>query len=1225
MARHIGACSILAVGFLGASLSAQETRSMIFGRVLDPQSSAVPGAAVTVTNTETNVSMKLVANETGYYEATLLLPGNYQVTTEATGFKKLVRGGIVLPVSTRLEITLKLELGTVAETVSVTAEAPLLDTSTVSSGRVMDNRSLMDLPVLGNNPTLLVKLTPGVQTNGVNNYLGLHSISGASGYSTAGNVGGNEWSIDGVPNNGAGRQAAYLPYSDTIQEFKVETSNFDVSVGHTSGVSIAMISKSGTNSLHGTATEQHWQQRWNGTDFFTRQFYYRRINEALVRGDQAEADRLRSEPITTSGRSNNWAATIGGPVVVPKLYNGKDKLFFFFSYNGFKDVKTEDAANINRTIPTMSDREGDFGYLLRVDPVRYVIHDPLTIQPDASRPTHFIRGPFDNNVVPKARITNPAYNAYLKLLPVPNNNPNDPTRQPSNNYLAVATPYNWDYKAFHNRMDYQHSDKHRFFGRWSWNDFQEDRGDWTYESARGLHTNGLNRHNIGATADWVYTITPVTVLDVAVSANEFRSGDKITVPLKFKPSDVGLPKYLDQKAGDQHILPFLDFSTYQDIGRGGVPVFTRYRLLTSKADLSHIRGKHSFRGGVDVRQHFRTGGGGGNTSGNFSFNNSFTRRNDDGFTPAGDFGHLWAAFMMGFPSGMNVATNDSYATHSPYYAFYGQDNWRLTPKLTLNLGLRLEYELGPTERFNRAIGNFVFDATLPISDAAQAAYARNPVTERAASDFKVRGGSTFVGVGGRSRRIFQNELMWLPRVGLAYNLNSKTVIRGGFGLFYDTLNVLNQGISQSGYSRGTSTPIFTFTETGVTWLVADPPNGIPPMADPFPIRADGTRFDVPPRDRLGLMHVVGGGFDFNDFASRHARQRRWRIGVQRQLSTNMVIEVAYAGSYSDRVYIDDRPLNPLPEQFFADGLVRNDANATNMDSNVANPFRLSNFASIQASDPFLYGFMSNSGFYIGNTIRKNRLLRPFPQMSSDLRQDLSPIGKVRTHALELSFERRFSKGFSLNFAYTRLKDREADYFHNEFDPLPSWRQSNDGRPHRIIATGIYELPFGKGRPFLRSGLLNHIFGGFQMAASYEWQPGGLLGWGNEFYFGDIEDVNTGERTLDRWFNAKCRDPNSTGFECVPGRRAAAYHRRVFPTRIEGLRADMTNQWNANIQRDFRLREGMTFQVRLDALNLQNRSQFSGPSTNPTSTDFGRVTSQSSATNRWIQIQGRIRF
>jgi len=194
-----------------------------------------PSAApnVTVRNVETNVPVRLKTNETGYYEANLLLPGSYEVTADAAGFQKFVRSGIVLPVSTRMEIDLDLQVGSVTDTITVSAEAPILDTSTVSSGRVMDNRTLMDIPVIGSNATVLVKFTPGIQTSGVNNWLGLHSNVGNSDYFIAGNVGGNEWSVDGVPNNGGSRQVAYMPHTDTVQEFKVETSNFDASIGHT--------------------------------------------------------------------------------------------------------------------------------------------------------------------------------------------------------------------------------------------------------------------------------------------------------------------------------------------------------------------------------------------------------------------------------------------------------------------------------------------------------------------------------------------------------------------------------------------------------------------------------------------------------------------------------------------------------------------------------------------------------------------------------------------------------------------------------------------------------------------------------------------------------------------------------------------------------------------------------------------------------------------------------
>ena len=244
---------------------AQETRSVLFGRVIDPQDSAVAGATVIVTNTDTNVSMRLTTNETGYYEANLLLAGNYQITAEMSGFKRSIRSGIVLPVSTRTEITIKLQIGEVAESVSVVAEAPLLDTSSISAGRVMENRSVIDLPTFNNSPLMLIKLVPGVQASANRRYNGVNALGGTSEAHNAGNVGGNDWSIDGVPDMGNGYSAAYLPYSTTIQEFKVETANFDVSVGHTSGATISVMTQAGTNSLHGALTEQHWQQRWNGT------------------------------------------------------------------------------------------------------------------------------------------------------------------------------------------------------------------------------------------------------------------------------------------------------------------------------------------------------------------------------------------------------------------------------------------------------------------------------------------------------------------------------------------------------------------------------------------------------------------------------------------------------------------------------------------------------------------------------------------------------------------------------------------------------------------------------------------------------------------------------------------------------------------------------------------------------------------------------------------------
>jgi len=228
---------------------------------------------------------------------------------------------------------------------------------------------------------------------------------------------------------------------------------------------------------------------------------------------------------------------------------------------------------------------------------------------------------------------------------------------------------------------------------------------------------------------------------------------------------------------------------------------------------------------------------------------------------------------------------------------------------------------------------------------------------------------------------------------------------------------------------------------------------------------------------------------------------------------------------------------------------------------------------------------------------------------------------TKSHELQVTYEKRFSTGWNLNIAYTRMNLREADFFFNEFDAGRTERQSNDGRPHRFTATGVFELPVGKGKKYL-SGLnraADMALGGWQFAATYEWQPGPLIDWGNVFYYGsDLANITKVDRTWDSWFN-------TADFEKTAARGPAAFHRRVFPTRLDDLRRDMTSQWNANVSKSVKLTEKSAMQLRLDALNVQNRSQMNSPSTDPFNTNFGRIQSQTAATNRWIQVQARITF
>jgi len=1213
MQKHMirALASILAgVSYL-VPVHGQETRSTILGRVTDPQGAAIAAATVVITNADTNVTTTRTTNESGYYEAELLLPGNYGISADAPGFKRSLQSGIVLPLSTRIEINMSLQLGAATETVQVTAEAPLIDpSSSVSAGRVMDSRDVVDLPIFNNSPLMMIKVAPGVQSSNNRRYNGVNALGGTS---DAHSLGGfpNDWSIDGVPDMGNGSEGvAYMPYSTTIQEYKVETENFDASVGHTAGMSIATMTRAGTNAYHGDLTDQYWNQRWNGTPFFVKQAYYTAIDAANAAGNTALAQQLRSQPSNPAGHDQDYGASVGGPVRIPKLFNGKNKLFFFFSFDGFDDRKTTGTAN-PYTLPTMSERQGNFSDLLAAGS-QFQLYDPLTVQADPSRPGHYVRTPFPGNVIPQTRIIDPVYNAYVKFLPAPNNPPASASQQPLNNFLDPAEPYNWSYEAFANRIDYVHSEKNRLFARWNWLKYREDRNDWTWQNNWGLMTNGVNRNNLGITADWVYTPTGRTTFDVEASANNFREGNILTpVALSYTPSSVGLPTYIDTEAGNAHALPVMNWSGYASLGQS-VPAWTHYEVLSIKGNVFHVRGAHTFRAGIDARDHRQVGGNPGNASGSFNFTNAYTCREDDCLTTTGGLGYSWAAFLLGVPTTSNVDTNATYALSNPYIGWYAQDSWRLSPKLSVNLGFRIEYELGIKERYNRALYGFDPTASLPITALAEAAYAANPIPELAASAFAVLGGTLYPSAG--SPRYPTSQLMFLPRAAVAYQMTPFTVIRAGYGMYYDTLNAQTVGTpNQSGFSRTTSDP--SSTTFGQTWLSGNPANGVSPMTDPFPIRGDGTRFDTPVGNALGLVAQAGNNFTYLDPNYKRSRVQRWRAEVQRQFGAGMVVSAAYTGFHASDLDIT-RTLSALPAEFWNTGTTRNAAIASNLNQNVSNPFYIGNFASLQTSNPVIYQALASRAFFTSATITKSKLLQPFSQIGT--LKETGPYGASKAHSVEIVVQRRLAEGFTISANFTGVYQRDRDYYYNVYDASPSWELSNSSVPTRFAATGIYELPFGKGKPLLRSGIPAAAAGGWQIAGAYERQPGPLLQWGNVFYNGDPNQICTGPRSLNAWFN-------TSGFVTASSLQPAAFQAQVFPERIGNCRADGLGRLDLNLQRTFRVRERLSFQLRMDALNVENHSQFNPPDLVPTDSTFGKITNNTTSTMRFLEIQGRIKF
>jgi hypothetical protein len=1194
---------------------------MIFGHVFDPSSAAVAGASVAIRNTGTNVLTELKTNDNGYYEAALLVAGNYEVVVGAPSFKKSVHQPFDLPVGSRLQADFKLELGAVSDAVTVNAEAPLLNSNTLSSGEVLNSRTIMDVPLPGGNSITLAKMAPGVQSaqSLADTSVMLHSTSAGSNYTTAGGVGGNEYSIDGTSNNGASRQPGFMLAPELVQEFKVEVSGFDASFGHSTGISVSVMTKSGTNQFHGSLRETNHENQFDAMQFFTKQAYYRQVAAALAAGNPALARQVQPGG-KTHGNENQFAGTLGGPVIIPKVFKGKDKLFFFFGYQGFRLVTYNSGYSATPTTPM---RTGDFSQLLNINSSLYQIYDPYSVQPDSSRAGHVVRTPFPGNIVPQSRITNPMYNFYNKLLPAPNALSADPKVEPSLDYFAYSERAPNVYNAETNRFDYNLSAKDRFFFRWSYNEWSNAGSEgWLYASTMPeLTTSGQLRNNLGAGLDWVHTFGATTLLDVSVASNRYRSTNVDPGFQALKPSSAGLPAYMDVLASSGLVLPNVSWSGWTNVSQPLSQAVSRYRVLAGKADLSHMTSAHTIRAGVDARGQYYTGFAPGNNAGSFNFTSTWTQRTDDGFGSVGTgaYGGPWASFMMGLPASITIDNNASIALANPYYAGYIQDNWRPTKKLSVNYGLRVEYELGPTERYNRMIGNFDPTATLPITAVAQAAYARNPLSQLPASQFSVLGGSLYPGANGADRKLYNNALNWLPRFSAAYQLSPKMVLRAGVGLFYDTLNVQNETVTQNqlGFSQSTSTTISN--DFGQTWLVGNPLAGVSPLTDPFPVLANGQRLLQPAGSSLGLMAVVGKSFTFVPYDRPHARQTRWRLDLQREVGRSTVFDVAYAGSYSDQMPLN-QTLNALPAQYWSYATTRNNTVANTLNANVTNPYYIGNFASLQGSNPALYQYMATNSFFTSPTIRASALLSPFSQMAG-LTTTVG-MGKAKTQELDLSFERRFSHGFALNVAYTRLYNYAADYFPNPFDTSPAWEPSNVGRPWRLASTAVFELPIGKNRRWFKSGPVSWLLGGFQFSVIEEYQPGALNTWtGTTYYTGNLGDIcNSAPHTLGEWFN-------TDGFVTNATLAATTGQARVFPNIVNGnrgCRADALKNFNVDAARDFHMRERMTLQFRFDVINALNHTIFGNPNTTSTSTQFGQVLSQI-GNNRVIEVQGRLTF
>jgi hypothetical protein len=412
------------------------------------------------------------------------------------------------------------------------------------------------------------------------------------------------------------------------------------------------------------------------------------------------------------------------------------------------------------------------------------------------------------------------------------------------------------------------------------------------------------------------------------------------------------------------------------------------------------------------------------------------------------------------------------------------------------------------------------------------------------------------------------------------------------------------------------------------------------MVDPFPVRADGTRFSMPYGNTLGPIIAQGASFNYWPRNYEPALQHRWRLGVQRELRHDMVIEVSYTGSWSE-LPVTQR-ISSLPAQYWATGNVRNQAQDDLMNANISNPFNLKLTApGLASTDPLVYNYLTSTvSLYQATTIRRHELLRPYPNMGNNLRLAQPNFGRRKYHDFAAQFEKRMARGFKTSLMYTRAYSETKDWMANEFDTAPTWRPNNNTLPHRLAWTSIYELPFGKGRTWMTTNPLQHVIGGWTLSWIYQFQSGPATGdWGNRFFYGDMSKIAdlfnydaVHSKDIHQWFDPNIRitsgsGPVPSGFVGFEGRSAlqpGSYHVRVFPITLGNLRADGIRNWDVKVMRNFRITERLSTKFSVDLLNATNHTNFSGPNLDPTSTNFGKVTSQRGL-SRIIQFNLRIDF
>lgn len=1136
-----------------ATLFGQAHRAIVLGQVRDSSGAAIPSAAIRVIETQTNTVHATAANAAGNFEAPGLLPGIYRVEASVPGFKTAAVDGISVTSGRRIEVNLTVQVGEVSESVTVQSERQLLDTASADVNTVVDRRKIQDLPVGQGNVTYFFFFAPGADsasaagrgTSTGNDVQPMQRAGTGQSRFNGSPQGTAEFTIDGAPNtqrgNGvAGGAVAFNPGPDMVQEVRVQTATFDASVGHSGGATIDMVLKSGTNALHGTFNKFWRSKEWNANTW------------AGNRGGLARTDFA----------FQLWGATLGGPVVLPKIYNGRNRTFFFAGWEKWASLSPNPPSFV--TVPRPQHLRGDMSDLLRLG-AQYQLFDPDSGV--AAAGGRIQRTPIPGNIIPPSRI-NPSSAAFAKLWPEPNT---AGTPDGQLNFTYVNEPLPRQLWALPIRIDHNLSDRQKLFGRVVASN--------TYLPRSGVFTRTDislwsidSDHRELALGD-VWTISPTFIVDLRAATMRFPWN---TVPYgteaDFSTYGLGsVAKLIDTRLAG---FPGVDIAGYSAF----TPVQGSRQLSEIRSSAAHftkIQGSHSLKFGADLRWYIDNRGR--DDLFRMNYGATYSRGPLDN-SAAAPIGNGLADFLLGRFGSATINQPSKAANLSTYQGFYLQDDWKVTPKLMVNLGVRWEREGPATERFNRNLAGFDFVSANPIAAQARANYATSPIADLPLSQFNVNGGLLFSGINGAPRTIYDaNNRNFAPRIGLAYQLRPATVLRAGYGIYF--LPYGQRFIANEGGVPGFDVNTQSFSTTDGIAFTRTTDNLFP------------TGLDAPIGSSQGLATFLGQGLTIPALRRNpNAYNQRWQFSIQQRLKDRYRLELRYVGNRTIRMP-NARNANALPNTFLSRSPERDQPRIDYLTSRINNPFyRITGVTGTIGTNQFS---------------TPDSLLRPYPQFGAINIQE--PQGYSTYHSMQIDFERQLSSGLTFQTGYVFSKTIDALSYLNAADPMPEKVISNADRPHIFRLIALYEIPFAR---------RNRWLGGWQIQAMAFGQSGTIIDFGNVLYRGNIKDLPISNKTPERMFN-------TAGFETATNRQLTS-NVRAFPTRLAAVRTDRAWNTDLSILKNTRIRENLIAQFRAEAYNAFNQHFFQGGViTDPVNRAFGSTTSATGP--RTLQLGVKVLF